>query len=439
MWMLEIPDRVLSAKEAHDDLLYSEFNFLGADDEFSIGTIHKHLPRNLVTLIPGVQEEIEGAMEAVFGSDTETWKEVNVWEAFLGVVPRVTNKILIGSPICRNKEFLDAQTAFADAVVTNSFFLNMFPKISHRIVGPLISMLVRRHWKKATKIAGPSIEERLHGMRQKAAGDAAYETWEPEEGLITWLIRQAMAEGRGHMLDVATLSKLLLPVEFAAIHTTLITLHSLLLDLLSSDPSRGYLEVLREETDRVFQEEGGHWTKQGLARLYRTDSAMRESMRVSHFATSLVHRKVVDKQGITNPAEGWHAPYGSYLMLHLACLHHDPDLYPDPDDFDAFRFSRVREAYEARPADEKKNPEEALRIKRLVMTATSDTHMAFGHSRHACPGRFFVAHEMKMILAHLLRNYEVQHIAERPKPSWIGQTIIPPLDAKMKIRRRKSP
>ena len=53
------------------------------------------------------------------------------------------------------------------------------------------------------------------------------------------------------------------------------------------------------------------------------------------------------------------------------------------------------------------------------------------------PGRFFVAHELKMILAYLTQNYEIKHLEERPKPMWIGQTIVPPLDAKIEIKRRK--
>jgi hypothetical protein len=52
------------------------------------------------------------------------------------------------------------------------------------------------------------------------------------------------------------------------------------------------------------------------------------------------------------------------------------------------------------------------------------------------PGRFFVAHELKMVLAYFLNNYEIKPISERPKPQWLGQNIIPPLQAKIEVRRR---
>jgi len=53
------------------------------------------------------------------------------------------------------------------------------------------------------------------------------------------------------------------------------------------------------------------------------------------------------------------------------------------------------------------------------------------------PGRFFVAHELKMVLAYLLENYEIKPLSERPKAMWLGSNIIPPVQAKIEIRRRK--
>lgn len=72
------------------------------------------------------------------------------------------------------------------------------------------------------------------------------------------------------------------------------------------------------------------------------------------------------------------------------------------------------------------------------MVTTSDIHLAFGHGRHACPGRFFVAHELKLIGAALLLDYDIKAIEERPKAQWMGATIIPPLDACIEIRPKQT-
>jgi hypothetical protein len=50
-----------------------------------------------------------------------------------------------------------------------------------------------------------------------------------------------------------------------------------------------------------------------------------------------------------------------------------------------------------------------------------------------------VAHEMKMLIAYLLINYEVKHIEERPRGTAIGQNLVPPLKATIQVRRREVP
>lgn len=42
-----------------------------------------------------------------------------------------------------------------------------------------------------------------------------------------------------------------------------------------------------------------------------------------------------------------------------------------------------------------------------------------------------------MILAYFLQNYEVKPLAEKPKSMWLGVNAIPPVQAKIEIRRRK--
>lgn len=383
-WLLDFPDRMVSTEEAHADLLYSSYQFLGVDGEFPGRALHKNLARNLIGLIPRLQDDVQESVDAAFGIDTENWKTLNLWEAWLEIAPRMTNRILAGDETCKNKTFVNSQVAFADIVVRNSFILNMFPRILQPIFAPLVVASNWRVWRKSFAIIRPLLETRLHDMERKAAGDPAYDTWEPEESLVTWMIRQAQLEGRPDRLTPKNLSQSLLPIEFAAIHTTVLTGHNLMLDLLSSNPADNYLQIIRDETRRVFAEQpDGYWSKQGLARLHRTDSAIRESLRLSHFATSLTHRKVIAKEGITNAKEGWHAPPGSYLMLDLAGTHHDPDLYPDPWRYDALRFSRPREEFEARPLAERQDPDEALRIMRLGLVTTSETYLPFSHGRHA--------------------------------------------------------
>ncbi len=172
MWLLECPDRAVAAIEAHNEVLHSHYNFLGmGDTTFPISTVHKHLARQLPPLLPGIQEEVHHAVDTVFGRDTESWKTLNLWDAWIGLVPQITNRILVGKQVCRDPEFLRCQVAFADDVVRNGFFLTMVPKILHPIFGRLVTLPNWWHWKKATDVLRPVIERQLRDMALKRGGE----------------------------------------------------------------------------------------------------------------------------------------------------------------------------------------------------------------------------------------------------------------------------
>ncbi|KAM6503662.1 hypothetical protein JOM56_000605 [Amanita muscaria] len=65
-------------------------------------------------------------------------------------------------------------------------------------------------------------------------------------------------------------------------------------------------------------------------------------------------------------------------------------------------------------------------------------YVLFGHGRHACPGRFFVANELKVMLSHVLLNYDIKMADERGRPkNWkFGVHGGPNTTAKMLFRMR---
>lgn len=52
------------------------------------------------------------------------------------------------------------------------------------------------------------------------------------------------------------------------------------------------------------------------------------------------------------------------------------------------------------------------------------------------PGRFFAANNVKIILAQLLLNYEIQPFTNRPPNVAIGDMSVVPVTATMMIRKR---
>lgn len=111
------------------------------------------------------------------------------------------------------------------------------------------------------------------------------------------------------------------------------------------------------------------------------------------------------------------ADYRTLLTVPLEAVHLDEDLYPNARQYFPFRF--------AGSAD----------TKQKLLVSLDDGFLSFGTGRWACPGRFFASMEMKILMAKLILDYDVDYIKERPRPWSISWMNLAPW-AKMRVRRR---
>ena len=83
----------------------------------------------------------------------------------------------------------------------------------------------------------------------------------------------------------------------------------------------------------------------------------------------------------------------------------------------------------------RKNPDED---KPMQYAMTDKNHLHFGHGRFACPGRFFAANELKMILGELLLNYDFKYPKGQTRPVNINadEFLYPDPHARLLMRRR---
>lgn len=104
----------------------------------------------------------------------------------------------------------------------------------------------------------------------------------------------------------------------------------------------------------------------------------------------------------------------------------DAAVHADPEAYDARRFLRWRE----QPGLENK----------AHLVSTSPEHMAFGHGEHACPGRFFAANEIKIVLCHILLQYDWKLAPGTDKaPRPLGFSLNIDASTQMLFRRRANP
>ena len=332
----------------------------------------------------------------------------------------------------RNQEFIDNVAGFAGAVPTTGIILRPFPAFMKPLLAYFACASNRRYFRVASKYLFPVIDQRKADIAKKAS-DPDYKFEEPFD-LLQWNIRNSLKNPDPREWTTELISKRYMATSFAAVHTTALTTSNTLYDLASAKPELQAFETIEEEVLRVYKESQYTWTKASLAKLVRLDSAIRESMRLGNNGGFALGRKVVAKDGATT-TDGMYLPHGTHVAMHSYGIQKMDGYYENAEKYDPFRFSRPRESMSLSGGSDG----DVLKERNLASVATSPSHLVFGHGRHACPGRFFAIFEVKLMLAHLILNYDIKPVPKRPSNMWIHDLQVVNTTAKLAIRKKAVP
>jgi cytochrome P450 len=115
-------------------------------------------------------------------------------------------------------------------------------------------------------------------------------------------------------------------------------------------------------------------------------------------------------------------PAGVVIEIPQLGPYSDPALFDDPGLFDALRFYKLRQT--------KSNAVPGAKAAEVVansqFVSVGSSSLTFGAGRHACPGRFFAANEIKMIIATVLMHYEIKNpddVMERHENLIVGSSV----------------
>lgn len=112
--MAEQPQDVLSAHKWNREVVQTDWTLLDrtlARNPLHDPVIRRDLTRNLGSLIPEVEEELNFGVDQFWGSDTENWTEVGVFDTMMQIVARTSNRIFVGLPLCTTSTFYVLENA----------------------------------------------------------------------------------------------------------------------------------------------------------------------------------------------------------------------------------------------------------------------------------------------------------------------------------------
>ncbi|KAI9464594.1 cytochrome P450 [Lactarius psammicola] len=401
------PDDVLSIKAALTEFLQLEYtlDLLEKDNNYHTSIIRSKLTRNIAVTFQEIRDELTRSLDASIPVHGDEWVKVPVVETIQRVVCATSNRVFVGSPLCRDRDYQNLNLNFAVNLFKSATIISMFPKSLKPIVARVLSNLPSQIRQKMEFIR-PMVEERLARMEEFG------EDWDDKPNdMLMWL----MSEAKGVERSLGGFARRLLTVNFAAIHTTSRAFTNVLYRLLSNPE---YIEPLRHEAESAVAEEG--WTKAGMDKMPKVDSFLRESQRIDVILSlgRIALRPFTFSNGITVPA-------GTLIAVPTAAVHTDGEIYPNPEEFDGFRFAKLRER-------------DGVAVPGHQATSVSAEYLTFGYGRHVCPGRFFAANEVKALLAYIVVTYDIKfEEGKQAPPSVIINSVRIPGKANVMFRKRQ--
>lgn len=393
------------AKNLHAHLPgFEGFREGSRDSRIVQGVIMKDLTKYLNKVTEPLSEETAVAMDELYpANDDQAWHTVTLRESLLRLVARVSSRVFLGEEMCRNDDWLRVTREYAVDGVRAAEELRLWPTPSRALVHWFIPSCqrARADVAEARRIISGVLEKR---RLEKQRGEKV-----DYEDAVEWFEREA--RGREYDPTVAQLT-----LSLAAIHTTTELVTQVMTDI-SRNPE--ILTELRHEMVQVLRD--GGWKKTSLYNMKLLDSVIKESLRLK--PNGIVAMRRIASENVQF-SDGTFIPKGSSIAV-TARNHWDPKVYDKPDEWDGRRFLRMRDIL----------GQEHL----AQLVSTSPDHLGFGHGQQACPGRFFVSNEVKVIMIHLLLKYDWRLPEGAPVPQILhyAWSLRSDPTTKMQYRRRR--
>jgi len=202
------------------------------------------------------------------------------------------------------------------------------------------------------------------------------ESGEVRHDLLDLLLTSRYEDTGSPMTEKQVLDESL--ILFVAGHETSANALTWCLYLLTQHPE--WYDAIKAETTSAPT------TYAELMQLQVTKQVIQETMRLYPPAWIVDRVSVADDE-----IKGFRYPGETFTIQYIYGVHHDPDLWPDPECFDPDRFSPER-----------------------VKDQIPFSYLPFGGGPRLCIGNQFAMLEMLLVVSHIVRNYRLQLVGDHP-------------------------
>jgi cytochrome P450 len=334
---------------------------------------------------------------------------ISVYDTAKRLVAKTNCLVFFGPGLASDEAFLSAAAGFPYESALAAEIIRFVPSTFSR----WLARKATRNYSAATTFRARLHEEVAERMDRFRNGPSKSDGTAWDDGL-QWLIETSLFKQEW---DVDRMVGEVMGIWYGSVHTLSIAVTYALLDLYERPE---YIDDLRHELACTPLE-----TLRGMPEdLPVLDAFLKESARLSAFESTAVRRQALKPYTFQS---GLRVKTGDWVCVPTRSVMRDPERFPEPMKFDPYRHRSTA------------GSGATTRQRYLVdSNKEGDGTLIWGLSRISCPGRFYAALVMKLVVATFVEDYE----CELPRPcekrsfQW-RSSIIPRRSVQLDVRDRR--
>lgn len=379
----------------------------------AVGTL---FPRQLLTIMP----EMKILLEQTFKNFTDNYKgssghmNVPAYKLNKKILCKLNGFCFFGNELAENDDFMSTIFKYNEIVITAAEVLRVLPEVMKKVLGPYVGQHTSVQGKVFDAI-NDVVARRLEEKKLRETGEISSPV---QSDMIQWIIDTAPAHlGWGSR----RITYEIIAIWFGSVHALSATTTYVLFDLCSHPE---YVAPLRKE---VESDQFGDFmnTTKGLPLL---DSFIKESSRLSPIEAMSGRRQALKDFSFS---DGTKISQGSWACVPAKAMLKDETYFPQADSFEGFRFAPRDKV----PGNQNAifQPEGPSRYSDL-----SENYHSWGIGGIVCPGRFYSSTATKLIIAHILKNFDCSFATGNQDKSWSWRSyVLPREDVLVQFTPRK--
>ncbi|KAI0384947.1 cytochrome P450 [Hypomontagnella monticulosa] len=367
----------------------------------AVGTL---FPRQLLRIMPDMQRIVGLSFEEFARANKSNNGHLNLpaYELSKKLVCKLNGFCFFGDELAQNESFMKTIFQYNELVISAAEVLRVMPWFLKPIIGPYVGRITSIQ-DKVFDMINDLVTRRL---KEKKLAETGEISTPPPNDMIQWIIDTAPAK---LAWGPRRITHEIIAIWFGSVHALSATITYVLFDLCDQPE---YIEPLRKEVEGP---EFDHFmsTTKGLSLL---DSFMKESSRLSPIEAMSGRRQALKDYTFS---DGTRVKKGDWACVPAKAILRDETHFPHATRFEGFRFA---------PRDEipgnletVSQPEGPSRYSDL-----SDNYHSWGVGGIVCPGRFYAAVATKLIVAHILKNFDCSIVGQVTEKSSSWRSYLLP-------------